>query len=96
MLLKIDIDNNPTELGIINQTLALDELLGLMDEIYFEHHVNVDPMHYHWKTQRSEQHLSATYKYSMRFGKRVFWPTLGFEPSWLKPTCQKQSNRPYN
>ncbi len=62
VLLKLDIDHNPTEMGIINQVLASDELLRLVDEIYFEHHVNVGPMHYHWNTQKSKQHLSDTYQ----------------------------------
>jgi hypothetical protein len=70
VLLKIDIDNSPTELEIIRQTLASDELLGLVDEIYFEHHVNVDPMHYYWKTQDSKQYLSDTYKLFNEFRQK--------------------------
>jgi hypothetical protein len=61
VLLKIDIDHSPTEMGIVDALLASDELLGLVDEVYFEHHVNVDPMNYHWAMQGQRQRLADTY-----------------------------------
>ena len=70
VLLKIDIDHNPTETGIIKQLLASDELLGLVDELYFEHHVNVGPMHYHWNTENDKQRLADTYRLFSAFRQK--------------------------
>jgi hypothetical protein len=38
------------------------ELLGLVDEFYFEHHVNVAPMHRHWGSESLYQKLGDTYR----------------------------------
>ena len=62
VLLKIDIDHPATENALVDQLLASRELLALVDEIYYEHHVNVAPMHRHWKTQASRQYLADTYR----------------------------------
>ena len=49
VLVKIDIDNSPIEEALIAELLADYALAGLMDELYFEHHVRDSPMwHYGW------------------------------------------------
>jgi hypothetical protein len=61
VLLKIDIDNSPVEEALIHQLLDSKELLGLVDELYFEHHVNTAPMHKYWGTANSLVTLEDTY-----------------------------------
>lgn len=62
VLLKIDIDDTPVEEALVNQLLASDELLGLVDDFFFEHHVNTAPMHRYWLTGRSPRTLEDTYR----------------------------------
>ena len=59
---KIDIDNSPVESSLIDQLLASDDLLQLVDELYFEHHVNVAPMYDAWNTQKEKATLADTYR----------------------------------
>ena len=61
VLVKLDIDTTPVEEALVGQILASDELLGLVDEFYFEHHVNILPMHQYWGTQSAQQTLADTY-----------------------------------
>ena len=37
-------------------------LMGLVDEFYFEHHVNTEPMHRYWGTQGAPQTLADSYR----------------------------------
>ena len=62
VLVKLDIDTTPVEEALVGQILASDELLGLVDEFYFEHHVNTRPMHPYWGTQSAQQTLADTYR----------------------------------
>jgi len=48
VVLKIDIDNSPLENAIMAKLLASDDTLALVDELYFEHHVDVAPMWPYW------------------------------------------------
>ena len=48
VLLKIDIDNGPIETALVSQLIASNELMSLVDEFYYEHHVNVGAMHPYW------------------------------------------------
>jgi hypothetical protein len=48
VVVKIDIDNNPVEETILQQITESDDILALIDELYFEHHVDVAPMHAYW------------------------------------------------
>jgi hypothetical protein len=48
VLLKVDIDNAPIETALMKRLLASRETLSLLDELYFEHHVDVEPMWGHW------------------------------------------------
>ena len=50
VLVKIDIDNSTIEEPLIEQLLADTTLAGLVDELYFEHHVRHTPMwRYGWR-----------------------------------------------
>ena len=64
VLLKIDIDNSPVEEALVGQILASEELLGLIDEFYFEHHVNVPNTRLtgYWQTASSPLTLVDTYR----------------------------------
>ena len=42
--------------------LASDEMLGLVDEFYFEHHVNTAPMNKFWATHDSQRTLEDSYR----------------------------------
>jgi hypothetical protein len=61
VVLKIDIDNTPIEAGIIKQILESEQLINLIDQLYFEHHVNVSPMYPFWHTENEKSTLSDTY-----------------------------------
>jgi len=67
VLLKIDIDNSPIEHQFIEQLLADPDLLALIDDFYFEHHVNVKEMHLNWQTQNEPQSLADTYRLFRKF-----------------------------
>lgn len=62
VLVKIDIDNSMVESQIISRLLRSEQLLGLVDELFFEHHVNVAPMHGYWGTQQEKETLMDTYR----------------------------------
>lgn len=64
VLLKIDIDNSPVEEALVSQILASEELLGLIDEFYFEHHVNVPNTRLisYWGSGSSSLTLVDTYR----------------------------------
>jgi hypothetical protein len=55
---QIDIDNNEVEEALVRQLLADPSLLALVDEFYWEHHVNFAPMSELWNTQGSSQRMS--------------------------------------
>ncbi len=48
VVFKLDIDNNPVEEGIVSTLLASPDLLALIDDFYWEHHVNFRPMSNVW------------------------------------------------
>lgn len=47
-MLKIDIDNAEVEMELIRQIFADPSISSLIDELYFEHHVNWAGMHRWW------------------------------------------------
>jgi hypothetical protein len=49
VIFKLDIDNNYVEEQIVEQLLASPELLALIDDFYWEHHVNFQPMTSLWE-----------------------------------------------
>lgn len=62
VVLKIDIDNTEVEEALVNQILFSTRLRGLIDEFFFEHHVNTQPMHHFWHTEGSPRILADTYR----------------------------------
>ena len=48
VVLKIDIDNSPVETAMMRRLLESPRTLALIDELYFEHHVDVQPMWPFW------------------------------------------------
>ncbi len=48
VLLKLDIDNTPVEEAMVQELLAHPEVLELVDEFFWEHHVNFKPMWPGW------------------------------------------------
>ena len=63
VLVKIDIDNSPIEEALIAELLADRALAGLVDELYFEHHVRDSPMwNYGWRVNTvTNQTLAHSY-----------------------------------
>ena len=70
VVFKLDIDNTPIEEAFIEQILASERLLGLIDAFYFEHHVNVGPMNPYWGTSNAPQRLKDTYSIFTRLRER--------------------------
>lgn len=62
VLMKLDIDATSVEEAIVDQILASDELLGLIDELYFEYHVHTPPMFPYWGRVSSSRTLASTYR----------------------------------
>lgn len=62
VVLKLDIDNTEIEEALVNQILSSERLRGLIDELFFEHHVNTPPMHRYWHTAASPRMLTDTYR----------------------------------
>lgn len=62
VVLKLDIDNTPVEEALVMQIIRDPELLGLIDEFYFEHHVNTQPMNRYWLMQGAPQTLADSYR----------------------------------
>ena len=48
VVLKIDVDNPEVELSIVNQILKNEALHGLIDQLYFEHHVRLEELRVPW------------------------------------------------
>jgi hypothetical protein len=48
VVLKIDIDNSEVETLLLERILHDTKISSLIDELYFEHHVNVKPMLPYW------------------------------------------------
>jgi hypothetical protein len=48
VLFKLDIDNSPVEMEIVDSISKDPAIAGLIDEFIFEHHVNFEPMHRYW------------------------------------------------
>ena len=61
VVLKLDIDNTAIEMIFIDQFLASIETLSLVDEFFFEHHVNFQPMNPYWGTGNESMQLSDSY-----------------------------------
>ena len=60
VLFKLDIDNVVVEEGIVRSLLADPALLALVDEFYWEHHVNFRPMNAAWRTSQDSKYMNAS------------------------------------
>jgi len=67
VVVKIDIDNTLVEYEFVAQILADPELLNLVDDFFWEHHVNVQEMYPWWTTQYDKQTLKDTYELFRKF-----------------------------
>ena len=68
VVIKIDIDNSTVEEPLASQLLADPTLAGLVDELYFEHHVLHTPMwRYGWRSNTVTNH-TLVHSYAL-FGK---------------------------
>ena len=79
VVFKLDIDSK-FEINIVNQLLNDTELLALVDDFYYEHHVRNDVMRMHGLGKTSNQRYTLKAWYDMvtrarRQGLRMhFWP----------------------
>jgi len=60
VLLKIDIDHSVIEWDFVTQILEEPDLIPLLDDFYFEHHVNVHEMEKYWGLGQ-KHNLDMTY-----------------------------------
>jgi len=75
---KLDIDAPDIENALVDQVMADPALLGLVDEMFYEHHVNTKAMWGPWGTQNAKATLADTYRIFTRLrtaGVRMHsWP----------------------
>lgn len=71
VMLKIDIDNETLEIAFIKQILSDPEVFSLIDELYFEHHVDYNPMNYQgWGMQKKLMNITESYDLFMQLRDR--------------------------
>eukprot|EP00995_Heteronema_vittatum_P009656 NODE_500_length_1339_cov_219.700000_g362_i1.p1 GENE.NODE_500_length_1339_cov_219.700000_g362_i1~~NODE_500_length_1339_cov_219.700000_g362_i1.p1 ORF type:complete len:169 (+),score=58.46 NODE_500_length_1339_cov_219.700000_g362_i1:527-1033(+) len=63
---KLDIDHNAVEEAVIQQLLTDPALAGLIDELFWEHHVNLSPMYKWWKGTTGRQTLAESYQWFLK------------------------------
>lgn len=63
VLVKLDIDNTQVEEGIVNYLIQDKGAMELIDEMFWEHHVNIPAMYSNWHTQNAKSYLHDTYNY---------------------------------
>ncbi|XP_055350092.1 uncharacterized protein LOC129596770 [Paramacrobiotus metropolitanus] len=68
VVVKLDIDNPDIENALVEQIMNNETLSGLIDEFYFEHHVNVTPMWPYWG-QSYDLFLKDTYSTFLKLRK---------------------------
>jgi hypothetical protein len=62
VLLKLDIDNSAVEMEFMEQILSDQNLQPLIDELFFEHHVNFQPLNEYWNTSEEGMELADSYE----------------------------------
>lgn len=62
VVLKLDIDNSEIEMEFMDQIFADRNLHPLIDEFFFEHHVNFQPLNDHWNTSEEAMELTDSYE----------------------------------
>jgi hypothetical protein len=78
VVVKLDIDAPAIENSLVDQVMTDPVLRGLIDEMFYEHHVNAKAMWPHWKTQQEKAILADSYRNFTRLrnaGVRMHsWP----------------------
>lgn len=79
IVIKIDIDNSEIEMELIKQLIQNKTIYDLVDEMYFEHHVNLHSMiKKHWHQENSKIYLKDTYEFFLNLRKKGIrmhsWP----------------------
>lgn len=63
VVVKIDIDNHKVETAYIQQILEDPEISGRIDELYFEHHVSMNPMEaFGWRRNWKSNNMTQSYQ----------------------------------
>ena len=63
VVMKIDIDNSPVELEFVYQIMKDLQVVNLIDEFYFEHHVSAHPVEYAgWGQDAKIHNISQSYE----------------------------------
>jgi hypothetical protein len=62
VVIKLDIDFPDIENPLIDQLLNSSKMGLLVDEVFFEHHVNVKAMWPYWKTEKEKKTLKNSYQ----------------------------------
>jgi len=75
VVFKLDIDTPAVEVALVQQLMKDEELLELIDEFYFEHHVSGSPMQWHgWgdltKSKTALGHIQNSYDIFTFFRQR--------------------------
>lgn len=52
IIVKLDVDTSSVEMPLAQQPLKYKQFHSLVDHFYFEHHVKISEMDYHWSTSR--------------------------------------------
>ena len=63
VIFKLDIDNTPIEEAIVESLLADPLALKLIDDFFWEHHVNLISMHQYWRTSGLSNSIKDTIVY---------------------------------
>ena len=77
VVVKLDVDNNEIETALVNELSGNRLLMDLIDQFYFEHHVNVKEMQPAWGLGwpgNTHDSLSSFYKLRQSGVAAHFWP----------------------
>ena len=61
VVFKLDMDHSEIEAAIVEAIVADPEVHVRIDEMFFEHHVNFEPMHRYWGTQQEKATVVDSY-----------------------------------
>lgn len=70
--IKLDFDAPELENTLVAQLLADEALLGLVDEMFYEHHVAVDGPDRPWSTRHGEHTITDSYRMFQTVGHVCF------------------------
>jgi len=62
LVLKLDIDNAPIEAPLSAALCSDKELAGLVDEMYYEDHISLEPMNKDWRMKHAPRDLLDSYQ----------------------------------